>query len=323
MIGPRRAFGVRVDSQRNVAALVDKQNAKNTLIKPLRIVEEKKPVVTKAVVERKVYGGRQCMINEQLAVDIDKYLSLIEKKRQLDSNFLKEAKIDGRMRGILLDWIMQIQTKFKLSPETFYLSCCILDRIIVPLDVTKQNFQLIGLACIFIASKFEEVLIPNVHDFVYMGGDCCTIDNLFQAERDVLKALEFQLSFTYPIHFLRKMRLLMSSDEQSMVYEVSKLLVDVSMIDYEMASWLPSESAAASVYLAHKILQRPFPMELLEEVGASTLKIVDKSKKLADRLSTYANETGKLKGLRLKYEGSKMLKVVDNYIVPVKERCPK
>jgi hypothetical protein len=125
------------------------------------------------------------MISEETAADIDNYLKALEKKRQPAADFLKHAQIDGRMRGILLDWLLQIQAKFQLSAETFYLSCMILDRIIVPLDVNKQNFQLIGLACIFIGSKFEEVLIPNVHDFCYMGGDFCTVENLFEAERKV------------------------------------------------------------------------------------------------------------------------------------------
>lgn len=99
------------------------------------------------MVKRKAYGGRQCMVSEQMAESIDSYLKAVEKDRQIERDFLKNAKIDGRMRGILLDWIMQIQTKFQLAPETFYLSCSILDRIIVPLNVSRQNFQVYIFTC--------------------------------------------------------------------------------------------------------------------------------------------------------------------------------
>lgn len=70
--------------------------------------------------------------------------------------------------------------------ETFYLATLILDRVIVAMEVTRQNFQLIGLVCIFIAAKFEEIMIPNVQDFIYLSGEFCTIEELFKAERDVI-----------------------------------------------------------------------------------------------------------------------------------------
>ena len=80
---------------------------------------------------------------------------------------------------------MQIQSKFRLNDDTFFLACNLIDRVVKPLKVTRHNFQLVGLACIYIASKFEEVLLPNVHDFLYMGGDICNIQSLFRTEQDV------------------------------------------------------------------------------------------------------------------------------------------
>jgi hypothetical protein len=120
-----------------------------------------------------------------MAKDIDNYMKAVEVMRRMDSTFLEGAQVDGRMRGILLDWVTQLQTKFGLTAETFYLSCFILDRVVKELEANKDNYQQIGLACIFVASKFEEVMIPAVADFIYMGGDICSIENLFKAERSV------------------------------------------------------------------------------------------------------------------------------------------
>lgn len=110
----------------------------------------------------------------------------------------------------------------------------------------------------------------------------------------------------------------MPSDSHAIVYEVSKLLVDISVIDYSCAAWLPSEASAASVHLAYKILQRPCPMGLLESVGVSSLVVAEKSKLLADRLSTHLNKSSKLQGLRLKYNGLEVLNIVDNYLASLK-----
>jgi hypothetical protein len=115
------------------------------------------------------------------------------------------------------------------------------------------------------------------------------------------------------------MRLLMPSDDHSIVYEIGKLLVDVSILDYGMAAWLPSHAAAASVHLAYKIIQKHCPIELLQAVGVSMLKVAEYSKILSDRLPVHINEAGKLKGLRLKYKGSEVLSIVDKYIVLMKD----
>jgi hypothetical protein len=58
---------------------------------------------------------------EDLTHDIDNYLRFVEKSRQIEPDFLKSAKIDGRMRGILLDWMIQIQVSnsFGLSTIDF------------------------------------------------------------------------------------------------------------------------------------------------------------------------------------------------------------
>lgn len=50
--------------------------------------------------KQRVYGGRQCMVPENFAHDIDKYIKLLEETRRIEPNFLKDATIDGRMRGI-------------------------------------------------------------------------------------------------------------------------------------------------------------------------------------------------------------------------------
>lgn len=330
MLGQRRVFGVRIDSHKNINnALVEKQNdaksqlaksqlAKSQLVKPQpakRPFESKKPELKLVTnIKRKAYGGRQCMVSESMAEQIDQYLKDVEKMRQLDSDFLKDEKIDGRMRGILLDWVLQIQAKFQLTPETFYLACFILDRVIKPLAVTRKNFQLIGLGCVFTAAKFEEVSVPNVNDFVYMGGNFCSVNNLFEAERDILKALNFQLTFTYPNHFLRKIRLVTLAEENADVYEVSKILIDVCITEYSFAHWLPSQATAASVHLAHEMLNRQCPEGMSEIVGIATSATVEKSKLLKACIPAHVNQDGKLRGLRLKYKDMVSLKLVDNYI---------
>ncbi len=66
------------------------------------------------------------------------------------------------MRSILIDWLIHVQRRFQLMNETLATAVWILDRALLGLEVHKSNLQLIGAACMFIASKYEEISVPNV-----------------------------------------------------------------------------------------------------------------------------------------------------------------
>jgi hypothetical protein len=135
----------------------------------------------------------------------------------------------------------------------------------------------------------------------------------------VLRALKFRLSFAYPSHFMRKLRLLVPpGNDHAKVYEIAKILVDISMMDYNLVAWLPSEMAAASFYLAYKIAKVVCPVELLETVGVTTMEAIEKSKILGARIHTHADPDGKLKGLRLKFKDTEALEAIDKHIQALK-----
>ena len=58
------------------------------------------------------------------------------------------------MRGILIDWIVDLHYKFKMFPQTLYIVVMIIDKYISKREATKENLQLIGTAAFFIAAKY-------------------------------------------------------------------------------------------------------------------------------------------------------------------------
>ncbi len=52
--------------------------------------------------------------------------------------------------------------RFKLIQETFYLTINILDRYLCLQPVTRSRLQLVGIASMLIASKYEEIFPPEV-----------------------------------------------------------------------------------------------------------------------------------------------------------------
>jgi hypothetical protein len=73
------------------------------------------------------------------------------------------------MREILIDWLIDVHMKFRLNEDTLYITINMIDRFLAIVSVSKQKLQLVGVAALFIACKFEEVYnVPYIKDLVYV-----------------------------------------------------------------------------------------------------------------------------------------------------------
>jgi hypothetical protein len=81
-----------------------------------------------------------------------------------------QPHINENMRCILVDWLIEVHYKFKLFPETLYLTANILDRFLSETDesVTKRDLQLVGVTALLISAKYEEMFVPELRDLTYI-----------------------------------------------------------------------------------------------------------------------------------------------------------
>ena len=79
-----------------------------------------------------------------------------------------QTHINERMRSILVDWLVEVHLKFKLVPETLYLTINLIDRYLERREVHRPKLQLVGVTCLLIASKYEEIYPPELRDLVYI-----------------------------------------------------------------------------------------------------------------------------------------------------------
>ena len=98
------------------------------------------------------------------------------------------------MRGILIDWLVEVHVKFKLLPETIYLTTNLIDRYLTHAKVNRNKLQLVGVASMLIATKYEEIYAPEVRDFVYITDNAYTADEILEMEYRILKALDFDVT---------------------------------------------------------------------------------------------------------------------------------
>ncbi|XP_034833284.1 G2/mitotic-specific cyclin-B1-like [Maniola hyperantus] len=199
--------------------------------------------------------------------DIYRYLTKLEEKYAIEKNFLaKQPEINGKMRATLIDWLVEVQKQFALQLETFHLTVGIIDRYLqAAKNVAKTRLQLVGITAMFIASKYEEVYVPQVSDFTFITDNAYTVEDVLRCELDVLAKLGYSLARPIPLSFLR--RFVKAAHGNSKNHHLAKYFVDLCLVEYSMAHYRPSELAAAAMCLSLYLLSN----QTLTEVWTPTL----------------------------------------------------
>lgn len=266
--------------------------------------------------------------NPQLVVeyvnDIYEYLRQLETIQGVREDYLNKSEtkttILPKMRAVLVDWLIQVHSQFNLLQETLYLTVAILDRFLQnsATKIERKQLQLVGVAAMFIASKYEEMYAPEIGDFVYITDRAYTESQIREMEIKILAALGFELGRPLPLHFLRRNS--KAGNVDALTHTLAKYAMELTLVDYKMAHIKPSIIAAAALALSLKVLDRMEEDKSIVEMWNSTLvhytaytfdAISETVKKLADLLLTTskAPASSKLMAVRKKYEDKKLSKI--------------
>lgn len=104
--------------------------------------------------------------------DIYAYLYKLENIFPIRDNFLaSQMDVTPKMRSVLLDWINEVHNQFSLELETYHMTVSMIDRYLQANTATPRRYlQLVGVTALFMASKYEELMPPEISDFVYVTG---------------------------------------------------------------------------------------------------------------------------------------------------------
>ena len=165
-----------------------------------------------------------------------------------------QTHINERMRAILVDWLVEVHLKFKLVPETLYLTVNLIDRYLERKEVERPKLQLIGVTCLLIASKYEEIYPPELRDLVYVCDRAYSGNEIIDMEEKVLKALEYQITIPSAHAFL--VRYLKAAHADKKIVQLACYVLDGTLQSYNLLHYLPSQLAAASVFIARRCVGR-------------------------------------------------------------------
>ncbi|XP_019416507.1 PREDICTED: cyclin-A2-2-like [Lupinus angustifolius] len=189
------------------------------------------------------------------APDIYNKTRVAEVERKPLSDYMEKLQkdISPSMRAILIDWLVEVTEEYKLVPDTLYLTVNLIDRYLSTSLIQKQRLQLLGVTCMLIASKYEEICAPRVEEFCFITDNTYTREEVLKMEIEVLNLLNFKLSVPTTKTFLRRFIQAAQSSYQVPRVELEFLanyLAELTLVEYRFLKFLPSLVAASAVFLA-------------------------------------------------------------------------
>ncbi|KAK2098136.1 G2/mitotic-specific cyclin-B2 [Saguinus oedipus] len=198
------------------------------------------------------------------------------------------------MRAILVDWLVQVHSKFRLLQETLYMCIAIMDRFLQVQPVSRKRLQLVGITALLLASKYEEIFSPNIEDFVYITDNACTSSQIREMETLILKELKFELAGEVDV-------------EQ---HTLAKYLMELTLIDYDMVHYHPSKVAAAASCLSQKVLgQGKWNLKQQYYTGYTKNEVLEVMQHMAKNVLRVNENLTKFIAIKNKYASSKLLKI--------------
>ena len=183
------------------------------------------------------------------------YSNLLDEEKTLNSKpkygyMTFQTDINEKMRAILIDWIIVVHDKFHLKSQTLYQTIWLIDTYLSRKFIKRSDFQLLGLGCLYIACKFQEVYYPQLKDCVEETDGAYTKEDLLRIEKDILKTNNYNLLPPSPEDFYNIISKYFGFNEKQ--YYLGKYFMESSLIDYNMIKYSPSVIAVSCSYIVMK-----------------------------------------------------------------------
>ncbi|AES96288.1 putative cyclin [Medicago truncatula] len=173
---------------------------------------------------------------------------------------MKSSSFDSDARDESIRWILKVQGYYGFQPVTAYLAVNYMDRFLNSRRLPQTNgwpLQLLSVACLSLAAKMEETLVPSLLDLQVEG-----VKYMFEPitirrmELLVLSVLDWRLRSVTPFSFLSFFACKLDSTSTFTGFLISRATqIILSKIQEAsiLAYWPSCIAAAAILYAANEI----------------------------------------------------------------------
>jgi serine/threonine protein kinase len=140
--------------------------------------------------------------------NINRHLKKLSIKRHallppiLSSNKSDIASTNPDLRRTMVNWMIDLANEREFTDRTVLLAINYQDRMLSKYTVRKKQREILGCVFLWIAEKYNQCHETIVND--YLIREKCTSNNLLHYEKEVLKALKWNLDILTPVDYEAK-----------------------------------------------------------------------------------------------------------------------
>jgi hypothetical protein len=144
-----------------------------------------------------------------------------------------ENQEDLTVRHILVDWLME----YRLGEMTLHRAIGLLDRYIAATEtqIRRTCYQLVGLACMVIACKFEEVISPSIS---YICDATYNEQEIIKMESHILRDVEWEICQPTSREWLEWWLFVVCEHSDIILKSLCRALLDTTLLNHEVPSRL-------------------------------------------------------------------------------------
>ena len=216
-------------------------------------------------------------LSREIALTVEKYGREIfncvrndEYKFLVPMNYMDKHTLSPNVRERMVDWMVEVFSVYKCDPGTFELAVHIMDTFISKSKkvIHDEDIHLIGLTCIYISSKIEDIIpLRMSHIVKSLGHSTFNGKTIMRKEREIIKAIDFDfftagtydyiMTFFYDlkVNNAKKIKELNGIRIVEKFLNFSVFLSQLLLYHYEFVCFRQSLNALAVLALAFDILK--------------------------------------------------------------------
>ncbi|CAE7347455.1 unnamed protein product [Symbiodinium natans] len=167
------------------------------------------------------------------------------------ANTQAEHLADRQERSIAVDWLVEVQTRGRLRTATIFLAVSLIDGYLALKEVKRDSLQLLVVAALFAAAKFEEIQPLQLRDLVTLTQQTCSKQDIRAMEAKLLTTVEFRLCRPTAAHFAD--RYLQTHGCEEVQGAVVAYLLQLALMDFGMLRYTPSEQVTAAAMISSRL----------------------------------------------------------------------
>lgn len=231
------------------------------------------PETLEAVDEMDIQSGRSEVHSSHIIVEIQESWKTAETTR-VDPAYFNTVQTNLRvhMRLILVSWLIELGVKFELHDESVWQAIQLVDIYCSKKSVHRNEYQAVGAACLWIATKNHEIYPPLAKDMAWISKSTFSKQQLKETENAILETLEYEISGPTAITFLKRYAHVAVNGMNDQKYikrltYLSRYAMERGMLRPELIGILASKLAATSLYMGLSSMGMPWTQTLVRVTG--------------------------------------------------------